>query len=257
MVQIYEWLADRVGRDIFIYSISLDPENDTPEKLRAFAAGFGIKPGTGWIFLTGKKADIDVIRFKLGERGDTIYEHRSDMLIGNARTGFYRRTSVMGSLKVATQAILELDPDWRAPLVNNTLTETGDRPAKDYVISDRRGEAFFLKVCAACHTIGEGVRFGPDLAGVTLRRDHDWLVQYLQAPDIMLKQGDPIAVALNAQFPEVKMPFMAITETDTEDLIYYLGSQLDELDSSFVMEDAAVAQAAHSHAGDGLAVHDH
>lgn len=248
MVQVADWLGDRVGRDIFIYSISLDPKNDTPEKLRTFAAGFGIEPGAGWTFLTGDPTNIDIIRFKLGERSDTLYDHRSDMLIGNARIDLWRRTSVMGSLKIATQNILELDPDWRAPLTPDALTETGDRPISDYVVPDRRGEAFFLKVCSACHTIGEGVRFGPDLAGVTLRRDHDWLVRYLQMPDIMLKQGDPTAVALNAAFPNVKMPFMGITQTDAEDLIHYLGVQLDGLDSSLVMDDSPGGEAEHDHA---------
>jgi len=238
MVQIADWLGDRVGRDIFIYSISLDPVNDTPERLKTFATGFGIAPGSGWTFLTGNPADIDVIRFKLGERGDDLYDHRSDMLIGNVRLDVWRRTSVMGSLKGATQAILEMDPDWRAPVDPDVLTSTGERPASDFIISDRRGEAMYIKVCSACHTIGAGVKFGPDLAGVTLRRDHDWLVQYLQAPDMLLKDGDPTAIALNAQFPDVKMPFMGLTETDAEDLIHYLRLQLDGLDSSLAPDDS-------------------
>lgn len=255
MVQIADWLGDRVGRDIFIYSISLDPANDTPEKLRAFAAGFGIDTDAGWTFLTGDPADIDVIRFKLGERGDNLYDHRSDMLIGNDRLDFWRRTSVMGSLKVATQNILQMDPDWRAPSAPDMLTETGDRPATDFIISDRRGEAMFVKVCAACHTIGSGVKFGPDLAGVTLRRDPDWLVRYLQAPDVMLRDGDPTAVALNALYPSVKMPFMGLTETDAEDLIHYLGQQMEGLDSVLVSQETE--EVPHDHASHSHGAHDH
>ncbi|WP_237062798.1 SCO family protein [Loktanella sp. M215] len=257
MVQIADWLGDRVGRDIFIYSISLDPVNDTPEKLRAFAAGFGIEPGLGWTFLTGDPADIDVIRRKLGERGDNLYDHRSDMLIGNADRDFWRRTSVMGSLKLATQTILEMDPDWRAPAVSPALIETGDRPATDFIISDRRGEAMFIKICSACHTIGAGVKFGPDLAGVTLRRDHDWLTRYLQAPDILLRDGDPTAVALNARFPNVKMPFMGLTQTDAKDLIFYLGKQLDGLDSTLTSAEADQPAASHDHASHEHTAHDH
>jgi protein SCO1/2 len=247
MVQIADWLGDRVGRDIFIYSISLDPVNDTPERLRAFAAGFGIQQGSGWTFLTGDPADIDIIRYKLGERGDDLYDHRSDMLIGNAGLDIWRRTSVMGSLKGATQAILEMDPDWRAPIDRDVLTETGDRPASDFIISDRRGEAMYIKVCSACHTIGAGVKFGPDLAGVTMRRNYDWLVRYLQAPDVLLREGDPTAVALNARFPNVKMPFMGLTETDAEDLIYFLGTQLDGLDSTLAANSATHDHSDHDH----------
>ena len=57
-------LGDRVGKDIFMYSISLEPEHDTPEMLKAYAELFQVKPG--WKFLTGKKADIEIIRKQLG-----------------------------------------------------------------------------------------------------------------------------------------------------------------------------------------------
>ena len=265
MVQIADWLGDRVGRDIFIYSISLDPAADTPEKLRAFAAGFGIDTDAGWTFLTGDPAEVDVIRRLLGERGDTKYDHRSDMLIGNDARGAWRRTSVMGSLKIATQAILEMDPDWRAP-PPDLVADPGNRPASDFIISDRRGEGMFVKVCAACHTIGAGVKFGPDLAGVTLRRDRDWLIRYLQEPDVLLRAGDPVAVALNARFPDVKMPFMGLTETDAADLVHYLGAQLETLDSTLEAvapdddhdhADGTHDHGSHDHGGEDQATHDH
>jgi protein SCO1/2 len=57
-------LGDRVGKDIFMYSISIEPERDTPEMLKAYAELFQVKPG--WTFLTGKKADIELLRKSLG-----------------------------------------------------------------------------------------------------------------------------------------------------------------------------------------------
>jgi protein SCO1 len=57
-------LGDRVGRDIFMYSISLTPEHDTPEVLKAYTEMHDIKPG--WTFLTGTKADIEELRKHLG-----------------------------------------------------------------------------------------------------------------------------------------------------------------------------------------------
>ena len=57
-------LGDRVGKDIFMYSISLEPEHDTPEVLKAYAELFHVKKG--WTFLTGKKADIELLRKQLG-----------------------------------------------------------------------------------------------------------------------------------------------------------------------------------------------
>ena len=113
----------------------------------------------------------------------------------------------------------------------------------------------FVKVCAACHTIGAGVKFGPDLAGVTLRRDRDWLICYLQEPDVLLRAGDPVAVALNARFPNVKMPFMGLTETDAADLVHYLGAQTDLLDST--LEGEAAQGEDHDHATHDHGTHNH
>src|SRR5881397_1400754 len=56
LVRVQKLLGDRVGRDIFFYSITLKPEEDTPEGLAKFAEMHGVGPG--WLFLTGKPADI-------------------------------------------------------------------------------------------------------------------------------------------------------------------------------------------------------
>ena len=61
---VQEALSERVGKDIFIYSISLQPELDSPAALRDYAKKYGAGPG--WTFLTGKRADIELIRRKLG-----------------------------------------------------------------------------------------------------------------------------------------------------------------------------------------------
>lgn len=50
LVQVQKALGDRLGKDVFIYSITLDPEHDTPEVLKAYAERYGAKPG--WTFLT-------------------------------------------------------------------------------------------------------------------------------------------------------------------------------------------------------------
>lgn len=61
--------------------------------------------------------------------------------------------------------------------------------------SGGEGETLFQSKCSACHTIGGGVRVGPDLAGVTGRRDRAWLSQWILAPDKVLAAGDPTATA--------------------------------------------------------------
>ena len=66
LVKVQRMLGDRVGRDIFMYSISLKPEEDSPKALREYARAHGVRPG--WTFLTGHPKDIELLRGKLGAR---------------------------------------------------------------------------------------------------------------------------------------------------------------------------------------------
>jgi protein SCO1/2 len=63
LVAVQALLGDRVGRDVFMYSITLEPERDTPEVLSDYARAYGVKPG--WLFLTGARADIEMLRRRL------------------------------------------------------------------------------------------------------------------------------------------------------------------------------------------------
>ena len=64
LVQVQKLLGERVGKDIFIYSITLKPEEDTPKVLREYAKAY--KVGPGWQFLTGNPKDVELLRQKLG-----------------------------------------------------------------------------------------------------------------------------------------------------------------------------------------------
>jgi protein SCO1 len=64
LVKVQKLLGDRVGRDIFMYSISLKPQQDTPEMLLDYAEMHGIQPG--WELLTGKPENLELLRVKLG-----------------------------------------------------------------------------------------------------------------------------------------------------------------------------------------------
>ena len=64
LTRVKKLLGDRVGRDIFLYSITLKPQQDTPQALRHYAQMH--KAGPDWVFLTGDPAEIDVLRRKLG-----------------------------------------------------------------------------------------------------------------------------------------------------------------------------------------------
>lgn len=64
LVKVQEMLGERVGREIFMYSITLNPEKDDAKALKHYATMHGVKPG--WLFLTGKPAEIEDLRRKLG-----------------------------------------------------------------------------------------------------------------------------------------------------------------------------------------------
>ena len=84
LARVQELLGDRVGKDIFMVSISLQPEHDTPEVLAAYAKTYGVGPG--WLFLTGKKTDIDLLRHRLGfVDSDPVEDADPEQHIGTVR----------------------------------------------------------------------------------------------------------------------------------------------------------------------------
>jgi mono/diheme cytochrome c family protein len=84
------------------------------------------------------------------------------------------------------------------------------------------GAAIFQQKCTGCHTVGGGNLAGPDLQGVTTLRDAAWLTRWMMQPDVVLAEGDPIAAELLAQFNNVPMPNLALTEADAAALLAYL-----------------------------------
>ncbi len=86
------------------------------------------------------------------------------------------------------------------------------------------GETIFKAQCTACHTIGQGVLVGPDLQGVTQRRDAVWLTDWISAPDKMIANGDPIATQLLAEHNNVAMPNLGLGADQVASLIAYLAT---------------------------------
>src|SRR5215510_13502767 len=96
LAQVQKKLGARVGSDIFFYSISIDPEHDTPEVLKAYMEKFHVGPG--WTFLTGKKEDIDFLSKRLGLYSDPSVNadgHLPHLLIGNEAIGQWIRGSAL------------------------------------------------------------------------------------------------------------------------------------------------------------------
>lgn len=83
-------LGDRVGKDIHLISISVDPLTDTPERLKAWGAKF--KAGPGWTFVTGEKQEMDKLLNALGAAVSKREDHTPAMIIGNDGKGVWTRT---------------------------------------------------------------------------------------------------------------------------------------------------------------------
>jgi protein SCO1/2 len=87
--KVQQALGDHVGRDVFILSISVDPLVDTPPKLKDYAKKLNARPG--WYFLTGDKENVEFALKKLGQFVDDKQDHLNIFIIGNERTGLWKK----------------------------------------------------------------------------------------------------------------------------------------------------------------------
>jgi cytochrome oxidase Cu insertion factor (SCO1/SenC/PrrC family) len=86
---IQEALGDRLGKEVHLLSISVDSQTDTTERLEAFAARFGARPG--WYFLSGEKENVTAALAKFGFAVESREQHSNLILIGNDRTGLWKK----------------------------------------------------------------------------------------------------------------------------------------------------------------------
>lgn len=103
MKAIQDALGDRVGKDVFLVSITVDPATDTPTRLKEYAQKFQAKPG--WLFLTGKKENVDWALYKLGQYVDDKSAHKSIFIIGNEATGLWKKAFGMANAQELIQIV--------------------------------------------------------------------------------------------------------------------------------------------------------
>ena len=223
-------LGDRVGEDVFLYSITIDPKTDTPEVLAKYAKMYGAGPG--WKFLTGDGDDIVLLRKKLGLYVDDIQDedsndHNISLLIGNQATGRWMKRSPFEDPYFLADQVGSWLHNWTTPSANQDSYENAPE-----IDEKGTGARLFRTRCASCHVIGEvvpkeqnGRLIGPDLLGVTDRRDPEWLARWIAEPDKMLAEKDPLAHALFEQYGRVPMPNMALNRQDVAALVEFLGTE--------------------------------
>ena len=103
MEKIQEALGDRVGRDVFLVSLTVDPETDTPARLKDYAKKF--HAGSGWTFLTGKKENLDWALYKLGQYVEKKDDHTTVFIIGNEKTGLWKKAFGMANVAELVQVV--------------------------------------------------------------------------------------------------------------------------------------------------------
>lgn len=106
LVEVQRLLGERLGRDVFIYSLTVDPENDRPHVLRAFAEKHGIRPG--WLFLSGQTDDMQLLRSRLFAH-DATHQHGATVV----------RDCSMGLVRYGNEAVglwgsvpAKSEPEW-------------------------------------------------------------------------------------------------------------------------------------------------
>lgn len=106
LLKVQAYLGDRVGKDVNIISISVDPGIDTPAALKKYATNFKVKPG--WYFLTGQKADVDLVLSKVGGLVKDKSEHSGLIMIGSVETGEWVKMFAMTRPAEIADAVLRI-----------------------------------------------------------------------------------------------------------------------------------------------------
>jgi protein SCO1/2 len=113
LVRVQRERGDRVGKDIFLYSLTLQPQHDTPNVLREYAEKHGIGPG--WRLVTGAPADLELLRRNLGfvdpdpELDRNINSHLTNLRYGNEPLQLWGACNPFSDVENIFRAITVLD----------------------------------------------------------------------------------------------------------------------------------------------------
>ncbi len=99
------------------------------------------------------------------------------------------------------------------------------------------GKELFQQKCMACHSIGEGRRVGPDLAGINARRTESWLLKFIKSSQALVASGDPDAKTVFEEF-KIVMPDQPVTDDEIRQILAYI----DQADGGAVTSANAAAK---------------
>lgn len=220
--RVQEILGDRVGRDIHMYTISLDPARDRPEQLRQFMRTYDVRPG--WTFLTGSVADVELLQRRLGVRAadpNNLSEHDTSILFGNEPTGQWIRRTAYENPQIMADLLSRRLQNFAAPVT----AAQQDYAGAGRVADNSHGAYIFRTRCQSCHTIGGGDRLGPDLRGVSTSRPAAWLTRWIKEPNLVIAERDPTALAMVARYRNLPMPNLGLNDAEVAAVVEYLRAQ--------------------------------
>ena len=89
MAQVQDKLGARLGRDVALVTVTVDPVRDTPARMKEYGAKLG--SGAGWTWLTGPKPQVDEVLKVFGAYTPNFTEHPALVLVGDAKSGKWLR----------------------------------------------------------------------------------------------------------------------------------------------------------------------
>ncbi|HET6977458.1 MAG TPA: SCO family protein [Pyrinomonadaceae bacterium] len=100
-------LGSRLGNDVFIVSVTMNPRTDTPNKLRKWAAKYGRQPG--WTLLTGRASEVEkLLRLFTGEMAGPKEIHSGVIYLADDRTGRWSQIDDLTPAREVERKLYEL-----------------------------------------------------------------------------------------------------------------------------------------------------
>ncbi len=103
LAKLQTWLGKRLGKEVHLLSMTVDPANDNPAKLKAYAQRLKAKPG--WFFLSGAKENVDWALYKLGYYVEQRETHKNVVIVGNEATGLWKKLFVLAQPQALVQVV--------------------------------------------------------------------------------------------------------------------------------------------------------
>jgi len=89
LMQVQRQLGERLGDEVVLVSITVDPQRDTPARLKDYATK--LRAGQGWMWLTGEKNVVDDVLKDFGAYTPNFEDHPAMMLVGDGISGEWAR----------------------------------------------------------------------------------------------------------------------------------------------------------------------